>query len=270
MLEILQMTAKRLRGDILKMIFAAQSGHPGGSLSVIDLLTTLYFGGFLKYDATNPHWEGRDYFVLSKGHASPAFYAVLAEAGFFPKDELFSFRSISSILQGHPSKKSVPGVEVSTGSLGQGLSVAVGIALGLKHDKKENKVWAITGDGELQEGQIWEAAMSAAHFGLGNLIAVIDHNGLQIDGKNDDVMRIEPVGEKFKAFGWEVLEINGHDMGEITQAYEKALAIAGKPVAIIAHTVKGKGVSFMENNAGWHGKAPNQEQFEQAMAEISK
>ena len=261
-------TSKQLRTLIIKMIFSAQSGHPGGSLSCIDLLATLFFGGFLKYDPKNPDWEERDYCILSKGHASPALYSVLATAGYFPEEELYTFRQVSSMLQGHPSKKTTPGVEVSTGSLGQGLSVANGIALGLQMDNKPNKVWAFLGDGELQEGQIWEAAMSAAHFKLRNLIAVVDNNGLQIDGPNDEVMKVDPITEKFRSFGWEVLEVDGHNFEEISKIYQKALDVSNKPTAIIAHTIKGKGISFMENKAGWHGKAPNEEELQKALSEL--
>lgn len=255
--------ASQLRQDILKMVYAAQSGHPGGSFSVIDILIVLYFGGFVKYNAQNPQWEERDYVILSKGHASPALYAILAEAGFFPKDEHFTFRQVDSKLQGHPTKKA-PGVEVSTGSLGQGLSIAHGIALG----KPDKKVFAILGDGELQEGNCWEAAMSAAHYKTENLVAIVDRNNLQIDGNTEDVMAVGNAVEKFKSFDWEVFEIDGHDFKQIEDTLNKAIAVKGKPAVIIANTVKGKGVSFMENQAGWHGKAPNEEQFEEAMKEL--
>ena len=263
----LQEKANNLRKDILTMVYAAQSGHPGGSLSVIDILTTIYFGEgkngkFLNYDSKNPQLENRDYCIVSKGHASPAVYATLAEAGFFNKDEFFSFRQVNSKLQGHPTKK-VPGIEVSGGSLGQGLSVANGIAMG----KPEQKVYCILGDGELQEGQVWEAAMSSAHYKLKNLVAFVDRNTLQIDGRTEDVMSVGDVRKKFKSFGWDTLEINGHNFEEITEALNTALKSSENPTAIIAHTKKGHGISFMEDQAGWHGKAPNDEQLERALAQ---
>ncbi|MBT4937179.1 transketolase [Candidatus Peregrinibacteria bacterium] len=259
----LQKLSNSLRQDILKMVYAAQSGHPGGSFSVIDILTALYFGGFIHYNTKDVKSQERDYVILSKGHASPAIYAVLAEAGFFSKDEFFSFRQIDSKLQGHPTIKT-PGVEVSTGSLGQGLSIAHGIALG----KTDKKVFAILGDGELQEGNCWEAAMSAAHYKTDNLIAIIDRNNLQIDGNTEDVMAVGNAVEKFQSFNWEVFEIDGHNFQQIEDTLNKAIAVKGKPAVIIANTVKGKGVSFMENQAGWHGKAPNEKQFEEAMKEL--
>lgn len=265
----LQQRSHEFRKDIIKMVYAAQSGHPGGSLSVIDILTTLYFGEgkkgkYLHYDAKNPQAENRDYFVMSKGHASPALYSVLAGAGFFPKEEFFSFRQVNSLLQGHPTNK-IPGVEVSGGSLGQGLSVANGIALG----KRNKRVYCILGDGELQEGQVWEAAMSASHYKLDNLIAFVDRNEYQIDGHTEKIMEVSCVAEKFKAFGWNVLEIDGHNFDEIEKALDEALEIKGKPTMIVAKTIKGKGVSFMEATEKWHGKAPNDEEFEKAMAELN-
>ncbi len=264
-LQELSTLSKKLRIDILKMVYTAQSGHPGGSLSIIDILTTIYFGGFLNYDAKNPNWAERDYFIMSKGHASPALYSVLSEAGFFSKDEHFTFRQVNSLLQGHPTKKTL-GVEVSTGSLGQGLSIANGIALG----KRDKKVFCILGDGESQEGQIWEAAMSSSHYKLGNLIAILDKNELQIDGKTSDVMCIGCIGTKFKSFGWEVFEIDGHNFKQINDALEKAIKIKDRPSIIVAKTVKGKGVSFMEGNYGWHGKAPNEDELAKAIAEINE
>lgn len=259
--------ATRLRQDILKMIYSAQSGHPGGSLSAIDILTVLFFDGFIKNDPQNPDWQERDYFVLSKGHAAPALYAILGEQGFFEKDNFFNIRQIDALLQGHPVVK-IPGVEATTGSLGQGISVATGIAMGLKIDNKPNKVFTLLGDGETQEGQVWEAAMSAAHHKLGNLVAIVDLNGLQIDGKTCDVMKTNPIDKKFETFGWKVLTCDGHDYAEIQKTLKEAVEVKDQPVAIIAHTSKGKGISFMENNAGWHGKAPSEEEFKQAMAEL--
>ena len=252
-----------LRQDILKMIYSAQSGHPGSSFSIIDILIVLYFKNILHYDAKDLTCQERDYCVLSKGHASPAIYAILGELGFFPKDEYFTFRQVDSILQGHPTKKT-PGIEVSGGSLGQGLSVAHGIALA----KPSQKIFALLGDGELQEGNCWEAAMSAAHYKTDNLVAIIDRNNLQIDGDTEHVMSLGDVAEKFKAFGWEVLTMNGHDFEDIETVIREAVAVQGRPTAIVASTIKGKGVSFMENQASWHGKAPNEEQFHAAMKEL--
>jgi transketolase len=266
------------------MTAAAGSGHPGGSLSAADILTALYFR-VLRLDAARPDWTERDRFVLSKGHGAPALYAVLAERGFFPVAELESLRRLGSRLQGHPDMKSTPGVEASTGSLGQGLSYAVGLALAGKLDRASWRVYALLGDGETQEGQIWEAAMAASHYGLDNLTAFLDHNGLQIDGPVDKVMSISPVEEKWRAFGWRVLSIDGHDLGAILSASATGTSSGdaagtpppdageksedrGRPTMIIARTVKGRGVSFMENRAEWHGKAPNAEQLEAALKEL--
>lgn len=251
--------AKEVRKDILLQVYSASSGHPGGSLSCADILTAIYF------ELIN---EG-DKVVLSKGHASPALYAVLAEKGFFEKKELANFRKLGSILQGHPSSKVTPGVDVSSGSLGQGLSVANGIALSFKIDKKDNYVYVILGDGEIQEGQIWEAAMSSSHYNLNNVIAFLDYNKLQIDGSNDEVMTVKPVDKKFEAFNWFVQEIDGHSFEEIIKAVETAKK-QEKPSLIIANTVKGKGVEFMENKAAWHGKAPSKEQYEEALMCIER
>ena len=259
--------AAQVRKHIIDEVFSAASGHPGGSLSCTDILTVLYFHE-MRVDVSNPRWEDRDRFVLSKGHCSPALYAVLAEKGFFPKEELLKFRSIDSFLQGHPSMKDVPGVDMSTGSLGQGISAAVGMALAGKIDKKDYRVYSILGDGEIEEGQVWEACMAAAHYKLDNLTAFLDHNGLQIDGKITEVMSPESVTEKFKAFGWKVIEVNGHDYVQIIEALEEAKKSKGIPSMIVADTIKGKGVSFMENAAGWHGSAPNKEQRDQAIAEL--
>ena len=261
--------ATEMRKDIVRMIGEAGSGHPGGSLSCIDILTALYFGGVMKYDANEPKMDGRDWFILCKGHAAPALYATLAHAGYFPVDELMTLRKLGSRLQGHPDSNLLPGVEVGTGSLGQGLSIACGTAAGLKLDGKSGTVYALLGDGECEEGQVWEAAMFAAHRGLDNVVAIVDYNHLQIDGNIEDVIGFDNVSEKFAAFGWEVSEMDGHDIDDIIAKLTAARdAKTGKPQVVIAHTVKGKGVSFMENQAGWHGKAPNAEQVQQALDEL--
>ncbi len=267
--QALRKKTNDIRIGIIKSVYSAGSGHPGGSLSAADILTVLYFKE-MNIDPENPRMPGRDKFVLSKGHASPGIYSTLAERGFFPKEELLTFRKMGSKLQGHPDMKKVPGIEMSTGSLGQGFSAAVGMALANKLDKDQGRIYVLMGDGELQEGMVWEAFMAAAHFKLDNLTVIIDWNGLQIDGKNDDVMSVTPIDEKLKGFRWEVLTIDGHDLEEISYAFEKARECKGQPFAIIAKTVKGRGVSFMENESGWHGKAPNKEQFEQALAELEK
>lgn len=259
--------AKEVRIDIIEEVFSANSGHPGGSLSGVEILTYLYFKE-MRIDPENPTKRDRDRFVLSKGHASPLLYAVLAERGFFDKSLLKTFRKIDSVLQGHPDMKGVPGVDMSTGSLGQGFSVATGMALAQKMDNNGFRTFVLLGDGECQEGIVWEAAMSAAHYKLSNLIAFVDHNGLQIDGKNSDVMEVEPLDKKFEAFGWNVLKIDGHSFEEIESAVEKAKTNGNAPTAIIAKTIKGKGVSFMEDKAGWHGKAPNAEEREMAIKEL--
>lgn len=266
----LKRVATDVRCDILRMIAEAGSGHPGGSLSCADILTSLYFGGVLTHDPENPKMEGRDWFFLAKGHAAPALYATLAHAGYFPVEELKTLRKLGTRLQGHPDCNLCPGVEVSTGSLGQGLSIAAGTAAGLRLDGKPGSVFALLGDGECEEGQVWEAAMFAAHRGLGNLTAIIDHNGLQIDGKVTEVCSPEDLGAKFAAFGWQVHHVDGHDIDAIVSVLNECKAAAdGAPHAVIAETVKGKGVSFMENQAGWHGKAPNAEQLAQALAELA-
>ena len=263
----LQAKARELRREIIKMITAAGSGHPGGSLSAADILTVLYFDK-MNLRPEEPDWPGRDYFVLSKGHAAPAQYAALALRGYFPVEELAGLRKLHSRLQGHPVSSKVPGIDVSTGSLGQGVSVACGLAKGLKIDNLPNHVYTMLGDGECQEGQIWEAMMSAAHYHLDNLTVCIDNNGLQIDGTNDEVMSLGDLAAKLRAFGMEVIELaDGNDL-EAVDAALSAPTVAGKPKAILAHTVKGKGVSFMEGQAGWHGKAPNEEQRRQALQEL--
>lgn len=265
----LERRANEMRVDIVRMIAEAGSGHPGGSLSSVDILTALYFGGPLEHDPANPAWEGRDRFILAKGHAAPALYAVLAQAGYLERDELMSLRKLGSRLQGHPDSNQVPGVEVSTGSLGQGLSVAAGAAAGLKLDGAPQTVFTLLGDGECQEGQVWEAAMFAAHRGLDNLVAIIDRNGLQIDGCTADVCDPGDLGAKFAAFGWDTSEVDGHDIDTLIEALTVAKADrAGKPHVLIARTVKGKGVPFMENEAGWHGKAPNADQLAEALAAL--
>lgn len=263
--ELLIEKSKEIRKNIIEMIYESKSGHPGGSLSCADIITYLYFEK-MKVDENNPKDINRDRFVLSKGHAAPALYATLAEKGFFDKSELKSLRKIGSLLQGHPDAKHIPGIDLSTGSLGQGISNAVGMSLGLKTDKNDAKVYCILGDGEIQEGLVWEAAMAAAHYKLDNLVAVVDYNGLQIDGKNEEVMGIAPLDKKFEGFGWNVVKCNGHDFEEIEKAFNSL--IDGRPTVIIAKTIKGKGVSFMENKAGWHGQAPNEEQKKQAVKEL--
>lgn len=268
-IQELKSIAKRVRVDIIEEVAAAKSGHPGGSLSVADILTTLYFEK-MNIDVGDPKWEDRDRLVLSKGHVAPALYAVLAERGYFPKEKLITLRKFGAMLQGHPDMKSTPGVDMSTGSLGQGLSAANGMALSAKLDKKDYKVYVILGDGEVQEGQIWEAAMSAAHYKLDNIIAILDNNGLQIDGRNDEVMGVNPIDDKFAAFGWNVIKIDGHDIEAISKAVDDAKRVVGKPTIIIAKTIKGKGVSFMENEVGWHGKAPNEDQARIAIEDIKR
>ena len=259
--------ARNVRIDALRGIHAAGSGHPGGSFSAADILTALYFN-VMNVDPADPKMEGRDRLVLSKGHAAPALYAVLAHRGYFDPAELTELRKIGGRLQGHPSMKLCPGVEMSTGSLGQGFSAAVGMAIADRIDGKDRRTYVITGDGELQEGIIWEAALSAAKHKLDHLIAVVDWNNLQIDGCVDDVKKVAPIDEKFAAFGWETFNVDGHDMQALLDTFEAARKVTGKPVCIVAKTVKGKGVSFMENNAGWHGKGPNDEQFEAALKEL--
>jgi len=265
----LKTTATKIRKSIVDMIFHSKSGHPGGSLSAVDILTYLYFKE-MNVDpskAKNPH---RDRFVLSKGHAAPVLYATLAERGFFDKELLPTLRKLDSPLQGHPDSKRVPGVDVSTGSLGQGVSNAVGLALGAKIDKSDIRVYTILGDGELQEGLVWEAAMAAAHYKLDNLVVIIDNNGLQIDGKNEDVISLGSIVEKFKSFDFNVIEIDGHNYEQIANAFTEAKQTKDAPTAIIANTIKGSGVSFMENEASWHGVAPNAQQLAAAIAELSE
>lgn len=265
----LKLHATHIRQGIIEAVHSAKSGHPGGSLSSADIMTVLYFDE-MRVKPEEPKWADRDRFVLSKGHCSPALYATLAERGFFPKEDLKTFRHIDSYLQGHPEMKKVPGVDMSTGSLGQGISAANGMALAGKLDNKDYRVYALLGDGELEEGQVWEAAMFAAHYQLDNLTAFVDFNGLQIDGDITKVMNPTPIDQKYQAFGWHVITIDGHDYDAIRAAIAEAKTVKGKPTMIIAKTTKGKGVSFMENQAGWHGNAPNDEQYETAMADLSK
>jgi transketolase len=267
--------ARQMRQDIVEMIGEAGSGHPGGSLSAADIVATLYFGDVLKYDAARPEWPERDRFILSKGHAAPVLYAALAAAGFFGRDHLKTLRKLGSMLQGHPDSKKTPGVEVSTGSLGQGLSVSAGLAAGLRggehpEDVRDDRtVYCLLGDGEIQEGQVWEAAMFAAHEGLDNLVAIVDHNGLQIDGACTEVMCLGTVANKFTAFDWHAIEIDGHDVQAIYDALMAAKEYRGAPVVIVAHTVKGKGVEYMEGQVGWHGKAPSSDEVVAAVSQLA-
>ncbi len=263
----LESTASNIRHGILKSVHAAGSGHPGGSLSAVEILTVLYFYK-MNIDPQNPQKPDRDRFVLSKGHGAPVLYSTLAERGYFEKEKLVTLRKIGSMLQGHPDMKRVPGVEMSTGSLAQGFSASIGMALAGKLDKSSRRIYTLLGDGELQEGLIWEAAMSGAHYKLDNLTAVLDFNGLQIDGPNEKVMNINPVNEKWKSFGWHVIEIDGHSFKQIIQAFDEAETVKNRPTIIIAKTIKGKGVSYMENNPDWHGKAPDNEQAKEALLEL--
>ncbi len=259
--------ARLIRRDVIEMLGQAGSGHTGGSLSAADIIACLYFAE-MNVDPRNPHDENRDRFVLSKGHAAPVLYAALAEKGYFPREELQRLRRLGSPLQGHPDMRKLPGVEASTGSLGQGISWAVGMALASKIDNKDWRVYAMLGDGESEEGMVWEALMAAAHYKLDNMVVFLDHNGLQIDGPVKEVMSPEPVGDKFRAFGWETAEIDGHDHRQIMQALNAARQTKGRPSMIVANTIKGKGCSFMENRVEWHGTAPNQEQVQKALSEL--
>ena len=263
----LEKITKEIRRGIIEAVYKAKSGHPGGSLSIAELMAVLYFNE-MNINPNAPKWEDRDRFVLSKGHCSPALYSTLAERGFFHKDLLTTVRKIDSNLQGHPEMKNIPGVDMTTGSLGQGLSTANGMAMAGKLDNKNYRVYTILGDGEIEEGQIWEAAMSASHYKLDNLCVIVDKNNLQIDGRTDEVMSSTPLDEKFKSFGFEVITIDGNNILEIMKAFAKAKTIKNKPTCIIAETIKGKGVSFMEDRVEWHGKAPNEEQYNQAMEEL--
>ena len=259
--------AKEIRRLIIKMIAKAGSGHPGGSLSSTDLITALFFS-VLKHDPKDPNWSERDRFHMSKGHCCPLWYAVLAESGYFSQDKLMTLREFGSMLQGHPDRRT-PGVESASGSLGQGLSVGLGMSLAARIDKKDYRIYVLMGDGEIQEGNIWEAAMAASHYKCDNLCAIMDHNGFQIDGATKDIMNLEPIAKKWQAFGWQTIEIDGHNMQQILSAYDEAKTIKGKPSIIIAHTVKGKGVSFMENVVDFHGRAPTADEAEKALKELA-
>ena len=259
--------AKRLRRHIITMTGKAGSGHPGGCLSAAEIVTALYFK-ILRHKPSDPQWSDRDRFILSKGHAAPLLYAVLAECGYFPVDELATLRQLDSRLQGHTDRTSTPGVEMSAGSLGQGLSFALGVALAGRLNSQDYRVYVLLGDGECDEGQVWEGAMAAAHFKVDNLVAIVDNNGQQIDGWNRDVMNLEPLNKKWQAFGWHVIEVDGHDLAQLTLAFDQAKVVKGQPTVIIAHTIKGKGVSFMENNLDFHGKAPDAEEVEIALKEL--
>ena len=263
----LQINACKVRMGVIESTYGAKAGHPGGSLSAAEVFTYLYFKE-MNIDPTNPKWDGRDRFVLSKGHTAPGLYSVLALRGYFPVEDLPTLRHIDSYLQGHPNMNTVPGVDMSTGSLGQGISAAVGMAIAAKYQGKENRVYSLLGDGEIQEGQVWEACMAAAHYKLDNLCIVVDNNGLQIDGNVADVMSPYPIVDKLLAFGFNVHAVDGHDFEALEKAFDNAKKTKGQPTAIVMSTVKGKGVSFMENDAGWHGKAPNDEQYAQAMSEL--
>lgn len=263
----LQMTACKVRMGVIESTHGAKAGHPGGSLSAAEVFTYLYFKE-MNIDPKNPKWADRDRFVLSKGHTAPGLYSVLAERGFFPVEDLPTLRHIDSYLQGHPNMNTVPGVDMSTGSLGQGVSAAVGMAMAAKYQGKTNRVYSLLGDGEIQEGQVWEACMAAAHYKLDNLCIIVDNNGLQIDGNVADVMSPYPIVDKLLAFGFNVHAVDGHDFEALEKAFENAKKTKGQPTAIVMSTVKGKGVSYMENDAGWHGKAPNDAEYEQAMTEL--
>jgi transketolase len=265
----LKSIAKEVRSDILRMTTEAGSGHPGGSLSATDIITTIYFYK-LKHDPKKPSWPDRDRFILSKGHAAPALYSVLAKSGYFPSKELMKLRKLGSFLQGHPEKEKCPGIEASTGPLGQGLSYANGITLAGRIDNKDYRVYVLMGDGESQEGQVWEAAMTSSHYKLDNLVAILDNNNLQIDGFNDQVMSIKPIRQKWEAFGWHVIEIDGNNIDEIKNALDESDGIKGKPVIIIAHTIKGKGVCCMENKAEWHGKACTPDEMVECLKELDQ
>ena len=267
-IEELKEIAKKIRLGIIDAVYYGKSGHPGGSLSIADIMTVLYFDE-MNIDSQKPNWEERDRLVLSKGHCSPALYSALAYRGFFPIEDLKTFRNINSYLQGHPDRKNIPGVDMSTGSLGQGLSAANGMAIIGKLNNKNYRVYCILGDGELEEGQIWEAAMSANKYKLDNLCVIVDNNNLQIDGTIDEVMSSKPIDEKFRSFGFEIIKIDGHNIEEIRNAFEVAKNVKNKPVCIIANTIKGKGVSYMENKVAWHGKAPNEEEYKQAIEDIN-
>lgn len=265
--EELKNVAVTVRRDIIEMIYGANSGHPGGSLSATDLVTALYFN-VMNHDPKNPSWEDRDRFILSKGHACPVLYSCMARTGYFPLEELKTLRKINSRIQGHPEVRKLAGIEASTGSLGQGLSIGIGLALGAKQQGKSYRTYVLMGDGEINEGQVWESALYCGTKGVDNIVAIIDFNKQQLDGWVKDIMPLDPLSDKWKSFGWEVIEIDGHDMNQILDAFKKAEEVKGKPTVIIASTTKGKGVSFMENNLDFHGASPTKEQYEQAMKEL--
>jgi len=267
--EQLSAVCKTIRRHIITMIGAAKSGHPGGSLSAVEILVSLYFGGHLRHDPKNPAWKDRDRFILSKGHACPVLYAVMAESGYCPVDKLDTLRQMGSIYQGHPDRRFLPSLEASTGSLGQGLSVALGMGLAARLDKSPSRSYVMLGDGEIQEGQIWEAAMFGAFHKVDNVCAIVDYNKIQLDGFVKDIMDLEPLADKWRSFGWHLVEIDGHDLAQVDAAFNEAAATKGKPTCILAHTVKGKGVSFMENNPKWHGVAPNAEEIVAALKELA-
>jgi transketolase len=266
-LDALRDTARRIRRHIIRMLYEAQSGHPGGSLSAVELVTALYFGGYMRYDAARPDWPERDRFILSKGHGVPVQYAAMAEAGYFTADELLTLRKIDSRLQGHPVYWTPPGIEAATGSLGQGLSIGLGMAMAARLDGRDTRVFVILGDGECQEGQVWEAAMAAGHHRPENLVAIVDYNKQQLDGAIADIIDIAPLASKWQAMGWETREIDGHDLREVMEALDWTKTVSG-PACIVAHTVKGKGVSFMENNNKYHGVAPDEDEMRRALHEL--
>lgn len=265
----LQTICKTIRRHIVEMTHAAKSGHPGGSLSAVEILVSLYFGGHLRHDPSNPSWPQRDRFMLSKGHACPALYAVLAEAGYTPVDQLKTLRQMGSIYQGHPDRRFIPALEASTGSLGLGLSLVLGMGLAARLDQSPSRSYVVLGDGEIQEGQIWEAAMFGAFHKVDNVCAIVDYNRIQLDGFVKDIMEVEPLADKWRAFGWHVIELDGHDLGALAAAWDEAKATQGKPTVIVAHTVKGKGVSFMENNPKFHGVPPSTAELELALKELA-
>jgi transketolase len=265
----LQTICKTIRRHIVTMITAAKSGHPGGSLSAVELIVSLYFGGRMRHDPANPQWKDRDRFILGKGHAAPVLYSVMAEAGYTPVDQLNTLRQFGSIYQGHPDRRFIPALEASTGSLGVGLSVASGMAIAARLDNSPTRVYVMLGDGEIQEGQVWEAAMFAPFHKLDNLVCIVDNNRIQLDGFVKDIMAVDPLADKWRSFGWHVIELNGHDMAAVNAAYDEAAATKGKPTVLVAHTIKGKGVSFMEDNPKFHGVAPTAEELEKALAELA-
>jgi transketolase len=259
---------KRMRRELIEMITAAKSGHPGGSLSATEIVVTLFFD-VMRHDPVNPKWKDRDRFILSKGHCCPVLYAVMAECGYCPKDQLMMLRKLGSIYQGHPDVRFLPALEASTGSLGQGLSLAVGMALAGKLDRSPSRSYVVLGDGEIQEGQIWEAAMFGSFHKVDNLVAIVDYNGIQLDGFVKDIMNLEPIADRWHSFGWHVIELNGHDIPALQRAFAEAATVKGKPTVLIAHTIKGKGVSFMENNPKFHGQAPTPDECVRALAELA-